>query len=362
MRPYLLAASTLAGSLVAASVCLGAAHLAANSIDGAQEVPPNATPGTGEAQILVDTNTNTLFYHITFSGLIGAETAAHIHGFAPPGMNAGVLFGLPLGSPKVGTATFTEAQEPSILAGLTYVNIHSTFDGAGEIRGQVVVNTSTDLVALIDPLQEVPPNPPGGLGIGMFDIDTAANTIDYDIRFWGLTGTETAAHVHGPAPAGMNAGVIFGLPLGSPKTGTQAITNLVETQILGGLTYVNIHTTFDGAGEVRGQILPMSPATGADIGAPGRGEGIALVVAPNPVPAGNAALLYRVPAAGHVTVTIHDASGRTVRTLYDRESPGSGILAWDTRDESGREVAAGVYFARLVSGEKLEGRQIVVLR
>ena len=341
--------------------CFGLAHLKADPINGAQETPPIVTPGMGTGMFLVDTNTNTLFYHITFSGLVGTETGAHIHGFAPPGTPAGVLFGLPLGSPKIGAIVYTNPQEPDILAGLTYVNIHSTFAPGGEIRGQVVVDPITDLVALIDAAQEVPPNASLGQGIGVFDIDTAANTLNFDIRFGNLMGTETGAHIHGPAPPGMNAGVIFGLPLGSPKTGTWNFTEPQQSDILAGLTYVNIHSTFAGGGEIRGQIIPMSPATGVEA-LPTSSDRMGLVVAPNPIPHGNAALLYRLPASGPVSVMVHDVSGRIVRTLYDRESPGSGILAWDTRDESGSPVAAGVYFARVQSGTEHVTRQLVVLR
>ncbi|GJM44589.1 MAG: hypothetical protein DHS20C21_14310 [Gemmatimonadota bacterium] len=347
--------------LVAAPPVFGAAHLTVSSIDGSQEVPANGSAGTGSAQFIVDTATNTIFYHITFSGLTGVETAAHVHGFAPPGANAGVLFGLPLGSPKVGSATYAEAQEASILAGLTYVNIHSTFAGGGEIRGQVVVDPATDFVALIDPLQEVPPNPPGGEGIASFDLDTVGNTVAYDIRFWGLTGVETAAHIHGPAPIGANAGVLFGLPAGSPKIGSSAITEATESAILSGLTYVNIHSTFDGGGEIRGQVLPMNPATGVDA-VPADRSGVALLAAPNPAPHGNVALLYSLPRSGPVTVTIHDVSGRVIRRIYDEVSAGSGVLSWDTRNDLGQDVAAGVYFARLDSREGRQTRQIVVLR
>jgi len=107
-------------------------------IDGLQEVPPNASPAVGSATITIDTDANTLSYNITFAGLTGTETAAHIHGFADPGINAGALHTLPAGSPKVGVWNYAEADEANILAGLCYINIHSTLFGGGEIRGQIV--------------------------------------------------------------------------------------------------------------------------------------------------------------------------------------------------------------------------------
>jgi cysteine-rich repeat protein len=106
------------------------------SIDGPQE--GNAQPGTGTGTFTMDTVANTLSFNITFSGLGSAEIAAHIHGFAGPGVPAGILFPLPGGSPKVGVWPFLAAQQANITAGLTYVNIHSVNFPGGEIRGQIL--------------------------------------------------------------------------------------------------------------------------------------------------------------------------------------------------------------------------------
>jgi len=107
------------------------------TLTGAQETPPNGSSGTGSGTVEIDTTANTLSYNITFSGLTGTENNAHIHGFAARGAPAGVLYGLPLGNPKVGSITFTEAQQANLLAGLSYINIHSTAFPGGEIRGQI---------------------------------------------------------------------------------------------------------------------------------------------------------------------------------------------------------------------------------
>jgi hypothetical protein len=273
-----------------------------------------------------------------------------------------VLHPLPLGTPKIGVWNYAEAQEANILAGLTYFNIHSTVHGGGEIRGQIVVDPATDMVAIIDPLQEVPPNPsPGGQGVGAFDLDTTANTLSYEIRYGALTGVETAAHIHGFSVPGVNAGIKHTLPLGNPKIGVWNYVEADEAGIVAGLSYVNIHTTFDGVGEIRGQILMMSPATGVGTLPAGSTE-LALVAAPNPAPHGNVALFYRLPAASRIVVTIHDVAGRMVRTVHEGESDASGIVAWDTRDENGAPVPAGVYFARLEAAGERQTRQVVVLR
>jgi len=96
-----------------------------------------ASTATGTASIVVDTGSNTLSYTITFSGLQGTETAAHIHGFCLSNPGCSPVHTLPAGSPKVGVWNYLEAQEADILAGLTYINIHSTVFSGGEIGGQI---------------------------------------------------------------------------------------------------------------------------------------------------------------------------------------------------------------------------------
>jgi hypothetical protein len=108
------------------------------TLDGLQETPPNATPATGNATLVLDTAANTLSYNISYAGLLATETAAHIHGFAAPGSAAGVLHSLPSGNPKVGVWNYLETQEANIIAGLTYINIHTTLFPGGEIRGQIL--------------------------------------------------------------------------------------------------------------------------------------------------------------------------------------------------------------------------------
>ncbi|MCB8952269.1 MAG: CHRD domain-containing protein [Ardenticatenales bacterium] len=107
------------------------------TLSGAEEVPPNGSPATGNGVVVIDTVLNQLSYNISYAGLQGTETAAHIHGFAPPGTNAGILYPLPAGNPKIGSITYTEDQEANLLAGLSYVNIHTTAFPGGEIRGQI---------------------------------------------------------------------------------------------------------------------------------------------------------------------------------------------------------------------------------
>lgn len=56
---------------------------------------------------------------------------------------------------------------------------------------------------------------------------------------------------------------------------------------------------------------------------------------------------------------IYDVAGRLVRTIP--VSPGSRSVAWNARDDGGREVGAGVYLVRLRSGEREARTKLVKL-
>lgn len=108
--------------------------------------------------------------------------------------------------------------------------------------------------------------PSGASGSGTLSFDDVSNNLAWNISFEGLLGTESAAHFHGPAPAGVNAGVQITLPLGSPITGSAVLSAAQETDLLNGLWYVNIHSSLYGGGEIRGQLLPVpEPAAYASL-------------------------------------------------------------------------------------------------
>lgn len=98
--------------------------------------------------------------------------------------------------------------------------------------------------------------------VGTVTYDTVAETVTWDILYAGLTGPLTAAHIHGPAAPGNNAAPIVTLSAGGPATGelagsasTASIPNF-QTWLQDGLLYVNLHTSQNAAGEIRGQIIP----------------------------------------------------------------------------------------------------------
>ena len=158
------------------------------------------------------------------------------------------------------TFAITPAQVAELKAGLYYFNIHTTTNGGGEIRGQIGL-AAVQYTTTLTGAQQVPPVSSPGTGTGMVALNAAENLLFVNLSFSGLTSNAIAAHIHGPAAAGANAGVLFDFAgvvpaatSGSIPQQTFAITPAQVTELKNGLYYFNIHTGNFSGGEIRGQI------------------------------------------------------------------------------------------------------------
>ena len=106
------------------------------NLNGAQEVPPNNSTATGTATLLLSADEQTARLALNFGGLSSAQTDAHIHGPALPGVSAGVLFPLPGGNFSDFVISLSATDVQNLKNGLLYVNVHSANFPNGEIRGQ----------------------------------------------------------------------------------------------------------------------------------------------------------------------------------------------------------------------------------
>jgi hypothetical protein len=112
----------------------------AAQLSGAQEVPPVSSPGNGKAEVVFSHRTGTIKWRVTFQGLSGPLTAAHLHGPATPGQNAAVVvpFTGELNAPPLqGEVRITPEQFSQLASGQWYVNLHTARHPQGELRGQL---------------------------------------------------------------------------------------------------------------------------------------------------------------------------------------------------------------------------------
>ncbi len=135
--------STLAAIACASIIAFASPSMAAMvnfkaDMKAATEVPPNDSKGTGTVTATYDTASKKLSWKGSYANLSGPATAAHFHGPAEAGKNAGVAIPIsPATSPLEGSATLTDAQAADLMAGKWYVNVHTAANKGGEIRGQL---------------------------------------------------------------------------------------------------------------------------------------------------------------------------------------------------------------------------------
>lgn len=77
----------------------------------------------------------------------------------------------------------------------------------------------------------------------------------------------------------------------------------------------------------------------------------------------DARVRFTLKDADEITLRVYDVSGRVVRTMASGYH-GRGIhdLVWDGRDDSGRELASGVYFIGLRAENREMTQKVVVVK
>lgn len=82
---------------------------------------------------------------------------------------------------------------------------------------------------------------------------------------------------------------------------------------------------------------------------------------PNPLHRGTT-FAFSLPLGAHVTLAIHDLTGRRVSVVHDGEmGAGTHSLRWNAQDRSGRALAAGLYFVRFATPGFTRIERLVVL-
>ncbi len=110
------------------------------------------------------------------------------------------------------------------------------------------------------------------------------------------------------------------------------------------------------------QIVGASTPASANSGPNQAGEVMMGLCRPNPF-THSTEIHFNIPRSTTVRITIHDISGRRVRTLIEGEQPaGLGVVAWDGLDDRDEAAPSGTYFLRLVAEECREVQRLLLLR
>ena len=154
-----------------------------------------------------------------------------------------------------------------------------------------------------------------------------------------------------PAPAGAKAGdEVFA----NRYTGTDGRATLaIEPATEGALAL----TVRDLDGNAFVYDIPVSSDVSAVPG--GATQPLRLSAAPSVASGGTTFRLAAPPARG-AQVALYDIRGRLVRTLSIE--PAGDAVRWDGRDEAGRRVPSGVYYARVTAGGRTTTTRVTMVR
>jgi hypothetical protein len=257
-------------------------------LSSAQEVPPNASTGTGTGVFVLSTDRTQMDYAVAYQGLTGVLTAGgHVH-VGAPGANGGIVRAIAKAGDSASSVVrdswkstdsvqpLTSALVDSAIAGKLYVNFHTAANPGGQIRGQLVLVGGTGFAASLEGSKQVPPVTADGKGVAYVVLSTDRTEARYAVTYFGLTGTLTAGgHFHtgratatGPVIKGI---ATSGGPAAATLSGiwkatdaTQPLTMARAESLLTGKMYVNFHTAANPGGEIRGQ-LDLTTGVGFDV-------------------------------------------------------------------------------------------------
>jgi hypothetical protein len=220
--------------------------------------------GTGAGGVVVDPTTKEITGGITFAGLTGVRTGAHIHRADGSIAIALVLAAdnatatVPAGATPGTGPVLSAADYAELLAGTLYFNVHTAANPGGEIRGQINIQggVTTGLAAL-DGAQEG--NMSTAVGRGTIVFDSATRNILICYATHNVVNTNVA-HIHTGAPGVSGPPDVVTLTQGAnvyyaPTTPYPVtLTTLNVTDMNAGNTYFNVHSGTFPNGEIRGQI------------------------------------------------------------------------------------------------------------
>jgi CHRD domain/Secretion system C-terminal sorting domain len=321
-------------------------------LDGASEVPAVTTSAKGLAVAWATETLDSLQYAVIYTGI--TPSAAHFHGGTAT-QTGSVIYPLvaynraPTAA-YLGKVALTNDFLGKMLKDSIYVNIHSTANPNGEIRGQISTSLHEGTVADMCGKQEVPVVTTAAIGAGFVSTERAKSIGYLSVVTNGLSGNATAAHIHN-SPKGVAGGVYLNMGTTTNNSYSGAFINSRASavdSITNGLMYFNVHTSLNGNGEVRGQLgkalTPDCLPTGIfEL----NGEKLLAKVYPNPAQdALN--LVFASNQSFDAQVVISDLIGRSVSVNNIKVVEGENQLPLSVSN-----LSNGLYFIQLKNNGKI---------
>ena len=259
-KNYILGA--ILGASILGTAQMGGMHTDqltfAAKLDGTQANVTTSALGVGA--FTLNATMDTICYSVSVNGMSGPITAAHLH-TGTLGNNGAVAIPLTgINNNKItGIITGTTLTDnlPAFITGGLYVNLHTSANPAGEIRGQVYLEKSTLFKTSLSE------NGTGtsGIGLGSFSLSQDKSTVNYMVVANNLTGAITAAHLHFGAPnvsggvaINLTTDIIAGTPVLKGSFDATSTVGFIDSLMIGSI-YVALHTSANPAGELRGQLM-----------------------------------------------------------------------------------------------------------
>lgn len=258
---------------------------------GTEEVPSVDSPGSGAARI-TQMDASTLKFEIRVANTTGI-IFAHLHK-APVGSNGGVVVTLipsqspsPLSNGLIATGMIQASDLSGELVGMSiddllmemksgniYVNVHTSSNQSGELRGQVSMieaNDNKNYITKLSGENEVPSVMTDATGVAKFNFSNDGMSASFQVNVDEIEDVRFA-HIHF-AKAGANGGVVYTLRMDKvdgPVSGVYAKGEIMPGSFSGkllggdlvilkeafrtGNAYVNVHSDAFPSGELRGQV------------------------------------------------------------------------------------------------------------
>ncbi len=307
------------------------------------------TPATGTAWgIIAGPDYSSMMYQATYGNLTGTFSAAHFHNTG--GIVEPITF---TGNTVAGTwSSLTDQDLQDLLQDRIYLNIHSSTNPGGEIRGTMYLWDGTFIASMDGPKASTTSAATGTAWLRLWGPDTA----EYRGTVEGLSGAISAAHFH-VLPGGAIAQPVS-FADGTTK-GLWVLPDSIRGKLIGEDVYLNVHTGAFPGGEIRGEftfngntITAVERISEQVPGAFGLEQNY-----PNPFNP-STTIAFDLPQGADVSLKVFNLLGQEVAVvLNDFRSAGSYRVEFDART-----LPSGVYFYTLSTerGQSMTRKMLLV--